>query len=482
MGRLKVVFLIFLLWIPILLIACDKRNVPEENMPVNTIDSTNKEATNTDMPNMEEGNTEKGNTEKGNTEKGNTEKGNTEKGNTEKGNTEKGNTEDGSKEKVNEENAANIVSLDELLSSCTYLTKEMYERATAYKEGDLARIAAAMRKARDGKKVTIGVIGGSITQGYSATQYSNSYASLLKKWWENTFPDAEVEFINAGVGGTSSYLGVHRVYEDLLVQEPDFVVVEFSVNDGNNIFYKKSYDNLVRRILKDENNPAVVLLFMTMEDGTSAQDIDANIGFQYGLPMISYRNAVLEEVDKNNLAWSDISPDDIHPSDRGHAIIGELFSVYLTSIFNKLDTISTEVTPFELSPVTKEVYLEAAILDSTEIEPVKWGSFEKKSISYTYPNDWGTENGEDSIVFSVEAANIGIMFQKFTNGAGGQYEVFVDGEYAMTLDADFTNGWGDYGECTEVYVAQDKKERTIEIKKKEGSTGAAFAILGLLIS
>ncbi len=454
MERLRAVVLLLLLWTPLLLAACNKKNVSEGNMSVDNIDSTDKEATNTDMPDMEAASTEIINAENAN------------------------------KENVNVDNVKteNKADLDELISSCMYLTKEMYERATAYREGDLARLAAAMRKARDGKKVTIGVIGGSITQGYSATQNSNCYATLLKKWWEDTFPAAEIEFINAGVGGTSSYLGVHRVYEDLLIQKPDFVVVEFSVNDGNNVFYKKSYDNLVRRILKEENKPAVVLLFMTMEDGTSAQDIDANIGFQYGLPMISYRNAVLEEVEKNNLVWSDISPDDIHPNDLGHAIIGELFSVYLTNIYHRLDTISTEVTPFDLSPITKEVYLDATILDSTKIEPVKWGSFEKKNINNTYPNDWSTESGEDSIVFSTEAANIGIMFQKFTNGAGGQYEVYVDGEYAMTLDADFTNGWGDYGECTEVFVSQDKKERTIEIKKKEGGAGDAFAILGLLIS
>ncbi|MDE5679932.1 MAG: SGNH/GDSL hydrolase family protein, partial [Lachnospiraceae bacterium] len=228
----------------------------------------------------------------------------------------------------NEAEGKAAADLESLLAACIYIDKEMYERACAFPEGDLSRIAAAMRKARDGEKVTIGVIGGSITQGSSASNQNNCYASLLKQWWEDTFPDAEIEFINAGVGGTSSYLGVHRVGTDLLSYEPDFVVVEFSVNDGNNIFYKKSYDNLVRRIMKEENAPAVLLLFMTMEDGTSSQDNDSMIGFQYGLPMISYRNAVLQEIEEGAFAWKDISPDNIHPNDRGHAIAGELLSVY----------------------------------------------------------------------------------------------------------------------------------------------------------
>ena len=377
---------------------------------------------------------------------------------------------------------AAAADLESLLAACTYIDKEMYERACAFPEGDLSRIAAAMRKARDGEKVTIGVIGGSITQGSSASNQNNCYASLLKKWWEDTFPDAEIEFVNAGVGGTSSYLGVHRVGTDLLRYEPDFVVVEFSVNDGNNIFYKKSYDNLVRRILKEENAPAVLLLFMTMEDGTSAQDNDSLIGFQYGLPMISYRNAVLQEIEEGAFTWKDISPDNIHPNDRGHAILGELLSVYLTDIYNRLDEIDVEVTPFDKPVITKEAYLEAALLGSKDIEPTAWGSFAEQDINARFPGNWYTETGEESIVFSVEAANIGVMYQKMTNGTGGQFEVYVDGEYAMTLDSDFTGGWGDYGETVEVYSSGEKAVHTVEFRKVEGTTEAAFAILALMVS
>ena len=377
---------------------------------------------------------------------------------------------------------AAAADLESLLAACTYIDKEMYERACAFPEGDLSRIAAAMRKARDGEKVTIGVIGGSITQGSSASNQNNCYASLLKKWWEDTFPDAEIEFVNAGVGGTSSYLGVHRVGTDLLRYEPDFVVVEFSVNDGNNIFYKKSYDNLVRRILKEENAPAVLLLFMTMEDGTSAQDNDSLIGFQYGLPMISYRNAVLQEIEEGAFTWKDISPDNIHPNDRGHAIVGELLSVYLTDIYNRLDEIDAEVTPFDKPVITKEAYLEAALLSSKDIEPTEWGSFAEQDINWRFPGNWYTETGEESIVFSVEAANIGVMYQKMTNGTGGQFEVYVDGEYAMTLDSDFTGGWGDYGETVEVYSSGEKAIHTVEFRKVEGTSEVAFAILALMVS
>lgn len=370
----------------------------------------------------------------------------------------------------------------ELLAACTYVTPEMYAEATSFVEGNPARIAAAMQKAKEGGNVTIGVIGGSITQGSSAGSQDKTYASLLKKWWEDSFPDAQITLVNAGVGGTSSYLGVHRAEEDLLCEQPDFVVVEFSVNDANSPFYKKSYDNLVYRILTQENAPGVLLLFMTMEDGTSAQEQDAMIGFQYGLPMISYRNAVLYGMEQGKLAWTDISPDNIHPNDRGHAMVAELLSVYLGGVLAKLDTFTEEPAAFDKPIVTKEAYLDAAILNREDLEPVSWGSFTAQDVSTRFPGNWTTETGEEGIVFETEAANIGIMYQKYTNGTGGQFEVYVDGEYQMTLDADFSGGWGNYGETAEVYCSEEKKLHRIEIRKKEGTEKGAFSIMGLLVS
>lgn len=400
---------------------------------------------------------------------------------------ETGNLETGSAEAGNVEAEGTEMSTEEymatLFADCTYVTPGMYERATSYAQGDLSRLADVLRRARAGEDITIGVIGGSITQGYSASNLqTKSYASLLRDWWVETFPDSEITYVNAGVGGTSSYLGVHRVYEDLLVYEPDFVVVEFSVNDANDIFYKRSYENLVRRILTSESEPAVMLLFMTMEDGTSAQDNDATVGFGYGLPMLSYRNAVLEEIREGSFAWSDISPDNIHPNDMGHAIVGELFDLYLSAVYYELDSMEEGVTPFNASVMTKEVYMDAALLDSQDITPDEPGSFTEQNVNYTYPNDWYTESGEEGICFTVEAANIGIMYQKFTNGSGGQFEVYIDDEYCMTLNADFPGGWGDAIETTEVYSSSEKAVHTIEIKKKEDSTGSVFALLGLLVS
>ena len=352
-------------------------------------------------------------------------------------------------------------------ADCEYLTEEMYERAIAYnnENTDESRIADVMRRAKAGEEITIGVIGGSITQGSSASAQDKCYASLLKNWWEEKFPDATIHFVNAGIGGTSSYYGVHRVEKDLLRYEPDLVVVEFSVNDGNDQFYKKSYDNLVYRILSSEKEPAVMLLFMTMDNGTSAQDNDALVGFHYKIPMLSYKNAVMSEVEAGSFTWKDISPDNIHPNDRGHAIIGEMFSVYLNDVYNRLGKLPKEKEEFRQSILTKPVYQEATILYAEQFLPDADDKFA----------------AGESITFTVEGQRIGILYGKFVNGRGGQMDVYVDGKLVKTLNADFSGGWGNYDECEEVFAGEGGSH-SVELKWNENTTGLTFHVTGVFVA
>ena len=45
------------------------------------------------------------------------------------------------------------------------------------------------------------------------------------------FQKQKLHYVNGGIGGTTSHYGVSRVVTDMLMYQPDFVVVDFSVND-----------------------------------------------------------------------------------------------------------------------------------------------------------------------------------------------------------------------------------------------------------
>lgn len=383
---------------------------------------------------------------------------------------------DSEDDRIDQEKALTLPHLD------TNLVTELMQTNGIMAEGNLSRLASVMRKARNGEAITIGVIGGSITQGSSASNPSKSYAKLVHQWWVEAFPETDVNYINAGIGATNSYLAVHRVDQDLLAGKPDVVVVEFSVNDSNTAFFRNTYDDLVRKILKADNNPAVLLLFTTMEDGTSAQTQHLYVGFHYDLPRISYRQVVLNEMEAGRLAWKDVSPDNIHPNNMGHAIIGEMMWTFFNSVYLRMDSIDKETETTIKAPLSSEAYANASIVDNEMIEPIQMGSFKKGNIFDRFNNNWVTDSGDESIVFEVTAKNIGIMYYKTTNGTGGQYEVYIDGEYIRTLDADFSGGWGNYAETVEVYSSGETTTHSIEIKKSDTSTGDFFGILGLLIS
>lgn len=362
------------------------------------------------------------------------------------------------------------------------VTDKMFNRAIL-NEGNLTRLAAAMKKAQNGEKVTVGVIGGSITQGSLASNPNNCYASKFFAYWSEKFPNAQLEFVNAGVGGTDSYLGVNRVDSQLLSAKPDVVIVEFSVNDGDKTMNKYSYDSLVRKILSCDSNPAVMLLFTTMEDGTSMQETHRLIGEAYDLPMISYHDVVYPEVAAGTLAWRDISPDNIHPNDKGHDIINQILRRYLNGVYDKLDTITEEPTAFADEPITRDYYKNASLYNAVNITPETSENFTTggNPVYAQFGDNWTTE-GNGSISFKVNCQTFGVFYLCTTDGKSGTYEVYIDGERKGKMEADFSGGWGNYGATKQFLIDTESAEHTIEIKAESGSEDKAFTILALMIS
>lgn len=363
-----------------------------------------------------------------------------------------------------------------------FTNADMCKRAVI-SQGNRARLADAMKRAQNKEAITVGCIGGSITQGSSASSTSENYAFYSMKWWAQQFPNnPALNFVNAGIGATGSYIGVHRVADDLLAQNPDVVIVEFSVNDTDAAFNLGTYDSLVRKILSAECQPAVILLFMCQENNTTLAQTHMQIGEAYDLPMISYQQAIMPEIEKGTFLWTDIAADNIHPNSNGHGIVGELLWNYYNSVFAQLDDIDTSDLSFTAEAFTEDRYAEGNLLDSTEITPKENNGFENADVMYQFKNNWKTTQEGASLTFEVEARNIGLLYYRTIDGKSGEYEVYVDGTLMKTLDGDFSGGWGNYAEAAEVYTSDAKATHTIEIKCKEGETAFNFAVLGLLVS
>lgn len=364
----------------------------------------------------------------------------------------------------------------------------MYRRAVDFPQGDLSRLANVLRKAQNGEEITIGFLGGSITEGRGASGVENCYVSQVYRWWYETFPQAKIQVINAGVGGTSSYLGVHRVDAELLVHQPDLVFMEFAVNDTFSEFCMSSYENLIRKILAADSNPALVLLFATNAVGDSSQAVQAALGQYYCLPMISYGKAVTPEIEAGSFTWADIAEDTVHPNDWGHAIFAGLITTFLEDVYAQLDTIEINeehLTRYELpKPSTPQIYQNAHIESAATIQPLEVLGYDVYDFNYHFGNNWYAVKDGAYISFVVQAQNIGILYQRTVEGSFGQYDVYIDDVYVKTLDGNFVEFYGTETDTEELYKSENGEPalHTIKIVKNPASVNSDFVIIGLLIS
>ena len=110
------------------------------------------------------------------------------------------------------------------------MSLQLISRGLKLKDGadmknvNFERLKKCMLRSRQGGELTIGFLGGSITQGSLATKPENCYAYRVFSWWRQAFPQAELHYVNGGIGGTTSHFGAARAVSDVLMYQPDVVI------------------------------------------------------------------------------------------------------------------------------------------------------------------------------------------------------------------------------------------------------------------
>ncbi len=359
------------------------------------------------------------------------------------------------------------------------LTAEMLGRSRLF-DGNPYRLAKLFEKARRGEKITYVALGGSITQRYNASSAELCYAALIAKWLGNTFGNAETEYINAGIGATGSLIALHRLKRDVLAYKPDLVTVEFAVNEGSSDFITEVYDNLIANILNSGSKPAVVSICMVNSRGGSAQDSHEKVCRYYGVPLISYKNAVWQEIEAGRLSWSDVSDDLVHPNDAAHALTAQLVTDYFKSVLRLEPKDMAE--HILSSPLINSDYKNAAMYYTGDITPLSIGCFTVDKVDLNkMPNGWvAYENGAPLIFEFENCRRIYILFERTNKGDGGRAEVLA-GERRTVLDADFKDGWGVYSNHELVFKAESPERVRLEIKPTL-EKGRHFAVAGIMVS
>lgn len=366
----------------------------------------------------------------------------------------------------------------------------------------MTRLKNLMKRAANGESLVIGFLGGSITQGSLSSTPKTCYAYLVYEWWKKSFPNAAFSFVNGGIGGTTSHYGGARAWKDVLCYRPDIVTVDFSVNDDANEFFEETYEGTLRRLLAAPSAPAVVVLNNVFYDtGKNAQNYHNRIADHYGIPHVSIKDTVYPDVESGKIVRADITPDNLHPNDKGHRLVADEICKLLDSIKAEMEeeTIAgeniegkntkTEASVLLPAPLTENAYEHSrliqiqdneAILDGFLVDPI-----EKKGMLDIFKNGWTAAHTNDKISFEIECSCLAVQYRKSVQQPVPKAKAVIDGDeaHAVILDGNFTEDWGDCLYLEPLLHHAEKKVHRIEITVTDAKDIVRpFYLVSLIVS
>lgn len=366
----------------------------------------------------------------------------------------------------------------------------------------MTRLKNLMKRAAKGESLVIGFLGGSITQGSLSSTPKTCYAYLVYEWWKKSFPNAAFSFVNGGIGGTTSHYGGARAWKDVLCYRPDIVTVDFSVNDDANEFFEETYEGMLRRLLAAPSAPAVVVLNNVFYDtGKNAQDYHNRIADHYGIPHVSIKDTVYPDVESGKIVRADITPDNLHPNDKGHRLVADEICKLLDSIKAEMEeekiageniegkSTKTEASVLLPAPLTENAYEHSrliqiqdneAILDGFLVDPI-----EKKGMLDIFKNGWTAAHTNDKISFEIECSCLAVQYRKSVQQPVPKAKAVIDGDeaHAVILDGNFTEDWGDCLYLEPLLHHAEKKVHRIEITVTDAKDIVRpFYLVSLIVS
>lgn len=282
----------------------------------------------------------------------------------------------------------------------------------------------------------IAFIGGSITAGAGASTQYNRYSSKFVRDIGTKYPDVKFTEINAGVGGTPSNLGMYRLKSEVLDKNPDFLFIEFAVNDSKG--YGSYYEGIIRAARRYNPSLPIMLLYCCTirEAGTTREAPSATICEEreiaraYSLPDCYMGNDLLDAVSAENDEKKYLN-DGVHPTDAGYAL-------YAASMMRDIEN-ADFVTENPVLPVTGKEYSPREIPAD---DSYGW-NISNRTIAGRLPYMYADTPG-DSVAFEFEGTACG-MYSRIEKD-GGMVRAVIDGEkehiisfwdhYALSFDRD----------------------------------------------
>ncbi len=353
--------------------------------------------------------------------------------------------------------------------------------------GDWRRFEHVFTRLERGESIRIVVIGGSITQGARASTRENQWGSKFAAGWRRAFPKCTINYFNAGIGATGSDIGAFRLARDVLAKKPDVVAVEFSVNDGAGRAWAESYEGVMRQLLKDSRGIAVIALGMVSKAGKNVQDWHSKVATHYGIPYVSYRDALYYPyVKEGTIKWQDISPDSVHPNDIGHAYAAALLNRTIATRYQ--DFKKARRAPSTIPPMPAPLY--GTDYDKGRFVLIQDAKIlENKGFFPLRDNCWGAglacTNAHGRLSFEIEGSYVAILYRQGNKPYNwGKIAVKIDGKSVVNALDCYADMW--WWRTPSLTLCKGRPGRHIvEVEtldaKNAKSTGFGCHLTGILV-
>ncbi|WP_158602293.1 SGNH/GDSL hydrolase family protein [Cohnella endophytica] len=360
-------------------------------------------------------------------------------------------------------------------------------------------------KLRCNGSATVAFLGGSITEGFGASDPDRtSWRALTERYFTEKYPDVRWTFVNAGVGGTNSSLGAHRLRSHVpLADGIDLLLVEFAVNDSQHRDRSeegraetlRGMEGIVRQCRTGSPMADIAFLYSASKDNLAETDpfsisVHEEVAKHYGIPSVSFWREARDWLDAGNGQWEELAPDGVHPNDAGYALYAKALFGFLEHALGGSETTEREANYSEcnpLAPLREDNYEFAAMLDATNVYDlldVKWSDKPEPLVNWRY----------DAKHLAAEEAGAEFSFEVYGRGAGllllcgpdtGIFEFSVNGgEYRAHNPFD---EWCPlFNRPVMISLVSQTNEENLRINvrntplKDERSTGYTLRMLGIL--
>ncbi len=377
-----------------------------------------------------------------------------------------------------------------------------------FSTGNNARIKAALKKAREGKDVSLAYIGGSITEGGGYNPNSACYAEVSATAFARKYGVNEgknVHFINAGMSGTSSDIGIVRYERDVLGRlpqgssSPDILFIEFAVNDSGCETRGGAYEGLIRRALK--SGSAVVLVFSVFNNLNRVEEMNyRKYGEKYDLPMISTADAI-QDVYQQPGFYDWFYNDTLHPNANGYKLMADCILELMDRVDKEEAEADNATDVDSIEAVTSSSFEGIKLIDATTtadsdqaISAINAGGFNGNdgnvpTFQYKYngqagvkwfPNNWmyGGNGTNDPLTIEVNCQTFMLVYKETSESAYGSADLYVDGVKKSTLSCHNPSGWNNGKVCIAIQEKESAMHK-IELKMAAGDEAKKFTLYAI---